>query len=288
VSRAVFYNGSLYAESDCAISPLSRAVHYGDGVFETMRSSNGCVFRLSEHLERLCSGLRLLRIPLPDPAQLAAATGALLRANALSDATIKIIAFRDGPPGPTPAATDAPCVLITAEPMDHDSRTRSAAGVSARIVALRRDETSPLSGIKCLNYLTSIMARLEAADCGDREALLLNHSGCVAEGATSNVFVVGKGALRTPPLSAGALPGITRAVVLEIARTLDLACTESDIVPEELRSADEIFLTNAGAGIMPLTMLDGAAVGTGRPGALTLRCQTAYNEIFTRETKQRT
>jgi len=133
VSRAVFYNGSLYAESDCAISPLSRAVHYGDGVFETMRSSNGCVFRLSEHLERLCSGLRLLRIPLPDPAQLAAAADAVLRANALSDATIKIIAFRDGPPGPTPAATDAPCVLITAEPMDHDSRTRSAAGAAVMI-----------------------------------------------------------------------------------------------------------------------------------------------------------
>ena len=127
---------------------------------------------------------------------------------------------------------------------------------------------------------------MEARDHGDLEALFLNQHGRVAEGATSNVFAVQDGSLRTPPLSAGALPGITRRVLFEIARTLSLPCSECDISPDELKAADELFLTNAGTGIMPLTMLDGKTIGTGRAGALTLRCQAAYNDIFTQETEQ--
>ncbi len=284
MERIIFYNGTLQAES---ARPLSRAVHYGDGVFETMRARNGRVFRLSEHFERLSAGLNVLRITLPETAKLAAAVDGLLRANALPEAVVKIIAFRGGPAGPLPAV-HAPCVLITAEPFDHGMLARNAAGISARIVSLRRDETSPLSGIKSLNYLVNIMARMEAADSGDREALLLNRGGCVAEGATSTVFMVSSGSLRTPPLSSGALPGITRAAVLKIARSLDLDCAEADIAPAELKGADEIFLTNAGSGVMPLIMLYGRSVGAGRPGPVTLRCQAAYNETFARETGRRT
>ncbi len=285
MSRAVFYNGALYAESDCALSPLSRAVHYGDGVFETMRARNGCVFRLSDHLDRLCTGLRLLRIPLPDCAQLSAAAVDVLRVNALTEARVKIIVFRSGPPGPTPPAAQAPGVLMTAEALDPESLRHSFEGISARIVDIRRDGVSPLSGIKSLNYLVNIIARMQAADHGDSEALLLNQHGHIAEGATSNVFMVRDGVLRTPPLHAGALPGITRAVVCDIARSLIIPCTEADILPDALAGADEIFLTNAGTGVMPLTMLDGEPIGPGRPGAVTLRFQAAYSELFTRETE---
>jgi len=288
MNRIISCNGTLSDENSCAVSAFSRALHYGDGVFETMRAARGRLFRLAHHLDRLCAGLRLLRIPLPGRTQLTAAVEGVLQANALTEATVKMLAFRDGPPGPTPAATHAPGVLITAERFDFETLARSAAGVSARIVTVRRDASSPLSGIKSLNYLVNIMARMEAADCGDREALLLNHGGCVAEGATSNLFMVSNGSLCTPPLSAGALPGITREVVFEIARSLRINCSEADITPEDIKGADELFLTNAGAGVMPLTMLDGEAVGTGLPGALTRSCQAAYNEIFSRETEQRT
>ncbi len=283
--RSIYYNGSLYAENTGPVSAFSRAVHYGDGVFETMRARGASIFRLSDHLNRLCCGLELLRIPLPDRAQLTAAAQEVLQANAFDETIIKIIAFRDGQPGPTPAPTRAPGVLITAERCDPERLRRCAAGISARIVCLRRDETSPLSSIKSLNYLTNILARMEAADHGDVEALMLNRQGRVAEGATSNVFAVRHGSLITPALSAGALDGITRGVLFEIAQTLALPCAEADITPDELQCADEVFLSNAGSGVMPLIMLDGRAVGTGKPGAVTLRCQTAYNEFFIRETE---
>ncbi len=288
MNRIISYNGTLYDENSCAMSAFSRAVHYGDGVFETMRASGNRVFRLEDHLKRLCFGLGILRIPLPDVGRQTAAALEVLRANALPEATLKIIAFRSGPPGPTPAATHAPCILITVDRLDRDALSRNAAGVSARIVAIRRNTTSPLCGIKSLNYLDNIIARMEARDHGALEALFLNQHDRVAEGATSNVFAVKDGSLRTPPVSAGALPGITRRVLFEISRTLSLPCSECDISPDELKAADELFLTNAGAGIMPLTMLDGKTINTGRVGALTLRCQAAYNDIFTRETEQAT
>ena len=281
-----YYNGSLHRETDGPVSASSRAVHYGDGVFETMRSRNGLIFRLESHLERLRAGLHVLRIPLPDRGRLRAAVRDVLQANALPEASVKILAFRDGPPGPTPAATHEPCVLITAAPFDPEALRSCAAGVSARTASIRRDETSPLSAIKSLNYLDSIIARMEAADHGDREALLLNCQGRVAEGAASNVFALQGGRLLTPLPAEGALPGITRRTVLEIAHTLGIPCDEAALTPEELKRAGEAFLTNAGAGIMPLTMLDGHPVGAGTPGPVTLRCQEAYDQLFARETEQ--
>jgi branched-chain amino acid aminotransferase len=285
MNRIISYNHALYDESTGAIHAFSRAVHYGDGVFETMRARGEKVFRLDSHLERLCSGLTVLRIPLPDIQKLKTSVNDVLRANALSEATLKIIAFRSGPTGPTPPETYAPCTLITVDRLDRDILGRNAAGVSARIVAIRRNTTSPLCAIKSLNYLDNICGRMDARDHGDHEALFLNQHGLVAEGATSNIFAVQDGALRTPPLSSGALPGITRRILFEITGELSLACDERDISADELKTADELFLTNAGSGILPLTMLDGKTIGTGKAGPLTLRCQNAYNALFTRETE---
>ncbi len=286
MSHIVSYNGTLYDENTGIIDALSRCVPYGDGVFETMRARGNRVFRLKDHLDRLCSGLNVLRIPRPDMQELKASIDEVLHTNTLFETILKIIAFRSGPPGPTPPATHAPCVLITAGRLNHDALNQNAAGINARIVTIRRNTTSPLCGIKSLNYLDNICARMDARDHGDREALFLNQHGLVAEGATSNIFAVQDGALRTPPINSGALPGVTRRVLFEIAHTLSLPCNECDISPDNLKAADELFLTNAGAGVMPLTMLDGQAIGTGDIGRLTLRCQTAYNKIFTRETEQ--
>jgi len=288
MSRFISYNNKLYDENTGMIDAFSRAVHYGDGVFETMRARGQQVFRLADHLDRLCLGLETLRIPLPDIQQLAENTKEVLRANALPETNLKIIAFRAGPPGPTPAATQKSCVLITADKINHEIQCRNAEGIRARIVSIRRNTTSPLCGIKSLNYLDNIIARMEARDHGDQEALFLNQHGRIAEGATSNVFAIQNGTLSTPSLNSGALPGITRKVLCEIAHSLSLPCTECAITPEELKASDELFLTNAGTGVMPLTMLDGKAIGTGRPGLITLQCQNAYTALFTQETEHTT
>jgi len=283
--RFISYNNKLYDENTGIVDEFSRAIHYGDGVFETMRARNQHIFRITDHLDRLCSGLETLRIPLPDIMGLKAAAATLLEANALSETILKIIAFRNGPTGPTPPVTHTPCVLITANTLDHDSLSRNAEGVSARIVGIRRNTTSPLCAIKSLNYLDNICGRIEARDNNALEALFLNQHGLVAEGDASNIFTVHKGALRTPHLNSGALPGITRKILFEIAEMLSLPCSEGDISPDELKTADELFLTNAGSGIMPLTVLNEEPVGAGTAGSLTLRCQAAYNELFTRETE---
>ena len=283
--RIISYNNTLYDENTGAVTAFSRAVHYGDGVFETIRARGERAFRLDDHLERLCTGLKVLRIPLPRLPELKAEVSEVLRANGLPESRVKIIAFRSGPPGPTPAATREPCTLITVDTIDHDALNCNAAGITAGIAAIRRNTTSPLCGIKSLNYLDNICARMHAADNGHLEALFLNQHGFVAEGATSNVFMVQDNALRTPPPGSGALPGITRRVLFEIAKALCLPCDECDISPEELKAADEIFLTNAGSGVMPLTRLDKETISNGKPGPVTLRCQAAYNEILTWETE---
>lgn len=286
MSTYLYYNGKLLDAATFGISAFSRAVHYGDGAFETLRAGGEIAFRLDDHIERLLSGLMVLRIPRPDHRQLREAVRDVLRANALAEAALKILVFRAGPPGPAPASADESCVLITAAAPDPETPHRCAAGVSARIVSIRRDESSPLSAVKSLNYLANIIARMEAADHADFEALLLNREGHLAEGAASNLFAVQDGRLITPPPSAGALSGITRRVVFEIATALSVACAEADMAPEDLQTADEAFLTNAGAGVMPLTAVDGRKIGTGSAGPMTLRLQAAYGEIFTRETEQ--
>ena len=284
MARIVYYNGELLPADKVAISPFNRGLLYGDGVFETLRAYSGRVFRLEHHLKRMHEGLQVLRIaPNGEANGIERAINELLKLNNLSDAALRISVFRGDGEGPEPPDGLRSSILISAKPLNKYRAQDYETGFSAHLVSMRRSSYSPLSRIKSLNYLDNILARLEAREHNAQEALLLNTLGWVAEGATSNIFIIKHKKLITPPVDAGILPGITRAAVLEIAGNVDLQTQEETFSPEELLRADESFLTNSLMEIMPLVMLNERKIGSGRPGLLTGALLQQYRKLVNRE-----
>lgn len=279
-----YYNGSFLKEGEAAISPFNRGLHYGDGVFETMRSYAGHIFRFEDHVKRLLDGLEVLKIKAGrDNSEFYNAVEKVLRKNGLSDASVKIIAFRQGGEGPTPPADSKASFLITARPFDRERKARCEKGISGYVVPIRRNNYSPVSFIKSLNYLNNILGRLEARDNNADEALFLNILNKVAEGATSNVFIIKRGTVYTPPVNAGILKGITRDVVLQIAKQTGITCLERDFTMDELSEADEAFLTNSLMEIMPLVSVNDTHIGKGIPGDITKQLMQSYSSLVKKE-----
>jgi len=284
MARIVYCNGELLPADKVAISPFNRGLLYGDGVFETLRAYSGRVFRLEQHLKRMQEGLQVLKIaPNEETHGIERAINELLKLNNLSDAALRISVFRGDGEGPDPPEGLRASILIYAKPLNKYRAQDYETGFSAHLVSMRRSSYSPLSRIKSLNYLDNILARLEAREHNAQEALLLNTLGWVAEGATSNIFIIKDKKLITPPVDAGILPGITRAAVLEIAGNVDLQTQEETFSPEELLRADESFLTNSLMEIMPLVMLNERKIGSGRPGPLTGALLQQYRKLVNRE-----
>jgi branched-chain amino acid aminotransferase group I len=284
MARIVYYNGEFLPADKVAISPFNRGLLYGDGVFETLRAYSGRVFRLEQHSKRMCDGLQVLKIaPNEEAHGIERAINELLKLNNLSDAALRISVFRGDGEGPEPPDGLRSSILISAKPFNKYRTEDYATGSRAYLVSMRRSSYSPLSRIKSLNYLDNILARLEAREHNAQEALLLNTMGWVAEGATSNIFIIKHKKLVTPPVDSGSLPGITRAAVLEIAGNVDLQTQEETFSPEELLRADESFLTNSLMEIMPLVMLNERKIGSGRPGLLTGALLQEYRKLVNRE-----
>ncbi|MEI6126910.1 MAG: aminotransferase class IV [Pseudomonadota bacterium] len=284
MERIVFYNGAFLKESGAAISPFSRGLNYGDGVFETLRSYAGGFFRFEDHISRLSQGLKTLRINLAlDNTALRNTIKELLQVNRLSDAAIKILAFREGGEGPDPAPQAGASVVVTARPFDHDKKSRYEHGIKAHVAAGGRNTLSPLVSIKSMNYLENILGRLEAHDHHADEALFLNIHGMVAEGATSNIFMARQGTLYTPPADAGILMGITRSMILRIVQETGCSFAEQNFSLKELLEADEAFLTNSLMEIMPLTSINNKPVSNGLPGDITKKLLHEYHALVTRE-----
>jgi branched-chain amino acid aminotransferase len=265
----VYLDGAFIAEGEARVAATGVGVLFGRGVFETMRAREGRVFRLDAHVDRMRDGARVLGIDPPDADAVAAAAGGLVRRLGLDDARVRAT-LAAGPPGGRPS------LLVQARPATDYPADLYERGMTAVLAAVRRNETSPLSRVKSLNCLDNVLARDDARDRGAGEALLLNTRGLIAEGSVTNVFAVTGGGLVTPPLGDGALPGVTRAVVLDVARASGLAATERSLTPQELRSADEAFLTNAVMGVMPLVSVDGSAIGAGQPGETTRAVMSLY------------
>lgn len=284
VERIVYYNGVFAPENSVFISPFNRGLLYGDGLFETLRAYRGRIFRLEQHLKRLAEGARVLRIESCLAAgDIERAVYDLLNRNQLSDASIRITLFRGDGDGPEPQNDLKPLILIAARPFDKYYEGDYAQGFRVHIASMRRNIYSPLSRIKSINYLENILGRLEARDNNAQEALFLNSSGWVAEGATANIFMIKDKRIITPPTDAGILPGITRAAVLEIAGSNGRETAEEAFSPEELLRADEAFLTNSLMEIMPMVMVHGRPVGIGIPGPLTGEYHQSYREMVQRE-----
>lgn len=258
----LWLNGVLLPEEEARIAPADRGLLLGDGLFETLRVAAGRPLRLDRHLARLRAGAAVLGLPVPlDDAGLAAAMAALLERRGLTDASLRLTLTRGpGPRGLLPPAEPTPTLLITAAPLPPPLPP-------ARVVVARdtrRNEHSPLARIKSLSYLDGVLARQEAARRGADDALLLNTAGRLAEASAANLFLVLDGALVTPPVSEGALPGVMRAAVLDA-----VAVVERPVAADELSRADEVFLTSS-LGVRPVVAVDGTPVGDGRPGGRTM------------------
>lgn len=285
-SDCLWVNGECHEPDSALIPALDRGLLYGDGVFETMRLYAGKTFRLDAHLARLHRGLRHLQITEVPPLHLferlvhqaAAATDG-------ADCYMRLTVTRGAGGAPSdlrgaPKAT----ILIRMTPYAPEPPERYVRGVAAVIAAARRNEQSPLSQHKTLNYLDNLLARAEARTQGAYEAILLNTAGEIAEASAANLFIVTDGFLITPPLSSGALPGVTRACVLSLAAHEGIVVREERVSTERLIAAHEAFLTNSLIEIMPLTVVTGRPIGSGVPGPVTLRLVAAYHAEVAEET----
>jgi branched-chain amino acid aminotransferase len=268
-------NGVQRSADEPLLSPLDRGFTLADGLFETMRATNGIVFRLDAHLDRLCIGARLLGIPLPPGLRdhVAAAARAAF-ASGYAHASVRLTVTRGpAPPGLAPPSHPAPTFVLGLAPFSPPAAPKP---IVASMASARRNEYALTSGVKTLSYTESVVALAQAKSAGADDAIFLDTAGHVSEATASNLFAVIDDALVTPPLSCGVLPGITRAIVLELASTLGLTAVEREMAEPELALASELFLTSSIREIAPLVRIATTAIGSGRVGPVTTKLIDAY------------
>ncbi len=286
MAEIVYINGQLVPRSGAKLSPFDHGFLYGYGLFETMRAYSGHIFRLDRHLARLrlsAQSLGLIHSILnvvEGKQSLEVACLVTLEANKLKDARLRLtVSAGEGNMMPDPCTCSHPTVLITARSLVAPPPQKYESGFAAILSSLRRNTQSPLSRLKSTCYMENILARTEARAARCDEAILLNELGYLAEGSTTNIFLVHSGELITPSLGSGVLAGITREAVLEIAGSANIGTLERQVEPKELLEADEAFLTNSILERMPWTWLAGKPIGTGKPGQLTRELLAAYREL---------
>jgi len=278
----IFIDGKYLNERDAKVSVFDHGLLYGDGVFEGIRAYNGRVFKLQEHIDRLFYSAKAILLEIPmSHAQLAKATIETIRANKLRDCYVRLVVTRGvGNLGLNPRSCKKPSIIIIAGKIQVYPAELYAKGMDIVTVPTVRNLHSALNpAIKSLNYLNNILAKIEANNAGVEEAVMLNAEGFVAECTADNLFIIKNGEVFTPPNSAGALYGITRQTVIDLAQTAGLKVTEPDLTRYDLFNADECFLTGTGAEIMPVVKIDGRIVGTGRPGPLTRELVEKYHAL---------
>ncbi len=280
-------NGRILPAGEATVSVFDHGLLYGDGVFEGVRFYSGQPFRLEEHLLRLERSARAIALTLPlGLAELGAAVRETIEAAGFADGYIRLVVTRGaGSMGLDPRHCTRPNVFIIADGLTLFPEDKRVHGIRAMIAATRRLPADGLDPrIKSLNYLNHILARIEANRAGCEEAILLNARGMVAEGTADNVFIVLDGTLYTPPPSDGALEGITRAVIIELACRLGIPVRERSLAPYDLYTAEECFLTGTGAELVPVREIDGRRL-TLCPGPVFERILSAFREQIRAETE---
>jgi branched-chain amino acid aminotransferase len=282
---AVWVNGERQPGDGRHVSARDRGLTLADGLFETMRGHGGTVFRLERHLARLTGGLRALEIPVPP--RLEAWVRAAIDDAAPSDASVRLTVTRGiGPGGLAPPVDVRPTVLVAVGALPQYSPATYERGLGAHIATGRRNERSGTAGLKTLAYTDAVAGFLEARRAGADDALFLDTEGHCSEASSSNLFVWTGGLLVTPPLSCAALPGITRAAVLELAAALGIPAAERPFGTEELAGADEAFLTSSLRGLAPLVRVGGRPIGDGGPGPVTRGIMASYRDLVARECRR--
>ena len=278
----IYIDGKFYSEANAKVSVFDHGLLYGDGIFEGIRFYNGRVFRLEEHLKRLWDSARSIALEIPmSMDEMTAALLETIRQNDLRDGYIRLIVTRGvGNLGLNPTQCKRPSVIIIAATIALYPAEFYQKGLTVITCATRRTSPSSLNpAVKSLNYLNNVMARIEANLAKADEALMLNDAGYVAECTADNVFVIKDGQISTPPISAGALSGITRSIVFEIADELKIKIAEKNVTRHDVFIADECFLTGTAAEIIPVVKADGRSIGNGKPGPITTRVMTRFRQI---------
>jgi branched-chain amino acid aminotransferase len=278
----VYIDGQFFPEADAKISVFDHGLLYGDGVFEGIRAYHGRVFKLVEHIERLYWSAKAILLDIPfRPEEIVQATLATCRENSIRDGYIRLLVTRGrGTLGLDPRRCPKPSLIIIASKIQLYPPEHYEKGLDIVTVATTRNLVNSVNpAIKSLNYLNNILAKIEANLAGVEEAVMLNAEGFVAECTGDNVFIVQKGRLMTPPLSAGALYGITRNTVLDCARLNGIPISEPNLTRYDVYTAEEMFLTGTAAELIPVVKVDGRTIGSGRPGPVTRRLIDAFHEL---------
>ena len=278
----IYVDGKFYSEANAKVSVFDHGLLYGDGIFEGIRFYNGRVFRLEQHLERLWNSARSICLKIPmTREEMAEALLETVRQNHLRDGYIRLVVTRGvGNLGLNPEQCKNPSVIIIVATIAlyHEDFYRK--GLSIVTVATRRSNPAALNpAVKSLNYLNNVMARIEANLASADEALMLNDAGNVAECTADNVFIIKHGQIFTPPTTAGALQGITRSVLFDIASEFDIKVVEADFTRHDIFVSDECFLTGTAAEIVPVVKADGRIIGNGKPGPITTRIIARFRDM---------
>lgn len=282
MSTKIAIDGNIHDEAEARISVLDRGFLYGDSVYEVIRTYDGRPFALAPHLDRLARSAGLLGIDLPAPSQvLTAEIDATLEAAGNPESNIRLIVTRGaGPINLDPGAAVSPCRVVIVAPLIPHLAELYEQGAAIHLVSAGREAGGAVpAGAKSGNYLVNLMALGAARRRGAHEAILLDARGRVAEGASSNIFTLSGEALSTPPLSVGILEGITRHMVIDLARSAGLEVHERHLRAEDLRDADEVFLTSTLREIMPVTQVDDWIVGRGEVGPRVHELRRLYGKL---------
>lgn len=282
----IWLDGKLCPQEEAKISVFDHGVLYGDGVFEGIRVYSGCVFRLRQHLERLWSSAKAIRLEIPmDFETLRQAVLETVRANATRDGYIRLVVTRGvGDLGLNPLHCPRATVFIIATDIALYPREDYELGLEIVTVPTQRVNVSAWNPrVKSCNYLNNIMAKMEAQQAGVREALMLNENGYVTECTGDNIFIVKNRVLTTPPVYLGALKGITRDVIIELATGLGYRVEETPFTRFEVFDADEVFLSGTAAEAIPVVNVDSRVIGSGRPGPITRQLMDEFRAIAGRD-----
>jgi branched-chain amino acid aminotransferase len=278
----IYLDGRFVSEKDAHISVFDHGLLYGDGVFEGIRSYDGRVFKLVEHVDRLYRSAHAIALKMPITRDaMCRAICTTVKKNKLRDSYIRAVVTRGvGDLGLDPRKCPRASVFIIASKIQLYPEDVYRKGLSVVTIATRRTPTESLNpAIKSLNYLNNILAKIEAVNAGAMEGLLLNNEGYVAECTGENIFALNGTTLMTPPISAGALDGVTRDTVISLGRTMGMAVEERLLTRYDLYNADECFLTGTAAEIIPVTTIDGRTIGTGRAGTTTAAILSAFKKF---------
>ena len=278
----IYIDGEYYPKSQAKISVFDHGLLYGDGVFEGIRAYNGVVFKLKEHIDRLYQSAHAMMLQIPaTKEQMIEAVLETLRKNKMKDAYIRLIVTRGvGDLGLDPRkCLKATVIVITGAIVLHGNEAKMK-GITTLVSWVRRHPVDATSHeIKSLNYLNSVMAKIEANAVGADEAICLDKNGFVSEGVGENIFIVKNGKILTPPVCSGALPGITAQVVTKLATKLGHEVAESNITPYQLLNADEAFFSGTAAEIVPIREVNKRQIGNGSPGPVTKQLMAEFQKL---------